>query len=195
MDFTSLFGSTTQSGLRLSWLVFWSWRSQRGADTFCRLLHFMRGWLFSSVTVCLLLCESTSGLFLRPLWPFRANFFFPLEELEVEGGTLAWLCSRFWEIHVSCESSSLFSCRVLKNGFSKPGDVWMALSITPSGLGLAGCSETNILSSLRVFSNRFCFPSCSSLRRSRLLFMLCWFESSSAVESSLWMRKIVLITN
>lgn len=186
MDLVSLF--CRESGLRLTWLltVFRSRRSQRGDETFCWLLQVMRGWLFSSVTVRLLLCESTSGLFVRLLWPLRVNFLFPMMQLGSWGKASAWLCSRLFDIHVSCVSSSLFSCRM----FSSPGDVWMALSISLSGLGLAECSETKVLSSFRASSSIFLSLSCSSLRHSRLFFKLCRFEPSSAVVSPLSMTRI-----
>lgn len=189
IDLLSLFGRFRQSGLRLSWLgtVF-------SSDTFCCLSQFMRDWQFSSVTVCLLLCDSTSGLFLR-LWPLRVNFLFPMMWLGSWGGTSAWLCPRFCDTRVSCVSSSLLSGRMLENGCSSPGDVWMAMSITLSEVGLAECSLTKVLSSFRASSTKFRSLFWSSLRHSRLFFMLCRFEPSSAVVSPFWMIKIILITN
>lgn len=186
-DLASLF-----SGTRPSWLVtvFRPRRSQRGVETLCCLLQFTRGWLFSSVTAGLLLCESTSGLFLRLLWPLRVNFLFPIMQLGSWGRTSAWLCSSLFDTHVSCVPSSLLSCRMLEIGFSSPGDVWMALSVPLSGLGLSERSETKVLSSFRASSSMFRSLSCSSRRHSRLFFKLCWFEPSSAVVSPLWRIKI-----
>ena len=187
-DFLSLLTGSTQSGLTaLSWLVtaFRSRRSRRGIDTFGCLSQFRRDWLFSSRTVCLLLCESTSGRFLRFLWPLTVNFPFSLTQLIPWGGTLPWLCSRFCVILVDCVSSSLLSCRMFENDCSSPGDVWMALSITLMGQGLTDCSETRVRSSLRASSSIFFSLSCSSLRDSRLPFKLCRFEPSFDVTSPL----------
>lgn len=179
IDLLSLFGRFGQSVLGLSWLVtVFSW------DTFCCLSQFMRGWQFSSMTVCLLLCDITSGLFLR-LWPLRLNFLFPMMRLGSWGGTSVWMCSRLCGTHVSCVSSSLLSGRMLENGWFSPGDVWVAMSITISKVGLAECSLTKVLSSFRASSTMFCSFFWSSLTHSRQFFKLCRFEPSSAVASPL----------
>lgn len=184
LDLVSLFSVFRQSGLRLSWVVtaFRSWCLQKGGEIFCLLLHVMNNWLFSS-EMHLLLCESTSCFFLRLLWRLTVNFLFSITQLGSWGSTSPSVCWRFCDAHASCVPSSLLSSRMFESDCCSPGDVWMALSIILSELGLAECSDTRVLSSFRASSSMFRPLSCSSLRLSRLFFRLCKFEPCSAVAS------------
>lgn len=179
LDLLSLFARFRQSGLRLPWMV------TAFSSAICCLAQFVKGRQFSSAPVCLLLCDRTSGLFLR-LWPLTVNLLLPWMRLGSRGGTSAWWFLRFCAELLSRASSSLLSGRRLENGCSSCGDVWMAVSITVSEVGLAECSLTKELSSFTASSTKFCSLFWSSLRHSRLFFMLCRFEPSSAVASPLW---------
>lgn len=182
VDLVSLFSGIRKSGLRLSRLVtlFRSRCPHKASETFCCLWHFMTGRLFSSDMLCLLLCESTSGLFLcLLLMPLEVDFLFPMMQLESRGGTSTRLHSTL--CNVNCVSSSLLSWH---------GDVWLAESITFPGLGLDECSETKVLSSFKASSSMLRSLSCSSLRHCRFVLKLCTFEPSSAVVSPLWRTSI-----
>lgn len=141
----------------------------------------MRGLLFSFVH--LLLCETNDRrLFLRFLWPLGEHFLFPKMWLG-SGGNSAVLRSVSCDLSVTCVPSSLSFCRMMENGCSSSGDVWMALSVTLFGLCLPECAETKVLSCFRASSSVFRSLSCSSVRLFRLVFKLCRFEQSSAVPS------------
>lgn len=168
----SLFGCFRQSILTLSWLVtILHW------GTFCCLLELLSGRQFSSV--CLLLCDSTSGLFLR-FWPLGESFL--LLWLGSWGQIFDWLCPRLRDTHVSLVVSRLLWCSTSEN---RVGDVWMEISIILLVLGLAECSLTKVLSCWRVSSIKLCSLFWSSLRQSRLFFSFCRFEPNSAVASPL----------
>lgn len=168
----SLFGCFRQSILTLSWLVTILHRG-----TFCCLLELLSGRQFSSV--CLLLCDSTSSVFLR-FWPLGESFL--LLWLGSWGRIFDWLCPRLRDTHVSLVASRLLWCSMSEN---RVGDVWMEISIILLVLGLAECSLTKVLSCWRVSSIKLCSLFWSSLRQSRLFFSFCRFEPNSAVASSL----------
>lgn len=159
------------------------WGTVIGLQTFCCLTQVLSGGRFSSATLHLLLWESTSGLFWL-LWPLRESFFLPIIWVGHWGGLS--LC----HTHFRCMSFSLSSGSLSQTGRTNSGDVWAAVSITLTAAALTEFFSTKTLSSFRASSTMLCFLFRSSLRHSRLFFMLSRFAVSTAVASPFWAIKI-----
>lgn len=153
-------------------------------NIFCCLLLLFSGRQFSSVTMCLFLCDSSSG-FLVCFWLLGGSFLFLTVGLGSLGRTFDWLWLRLFDTHVSLVASRLLWHSMSETRCSWTGDVWIATSITLVVTGLAECSMTKVLSSLRASSIKWCSLFWSSLRYSSLLLNFSRLELRSVVASPL----------